>query len=53
MGHQTINDLVVRVLSNVSIVGEDLSGYKSLVHFISNCIIKIEELGVKACLKTL
>jgi len=53
MCHQTINDLVVRVLSNVSIVGEDLSGYNGLVHFISNSIIKIEELGVKACLKTL
>lgn len=52
-GDQTIEDLVARVLSNVSIVGEDLSAYTGLVYFISNSIKNIENLGVKAYLKTL
>jgi tagaturonate reductase len=50
---QTIERLVLNVLSNSAVVGTDLSQYPGLVKFVSEAIVKIDKIGVKECLSTL
>lgn len=52
-GKQALAELVNHVLSNTSIVGEDLSGYDGLTTFVTDSIVKIDKDGVKACLNNL
>lgn len=52
-GNQSIETLVINVLSNKAVVGEDLSTYSGLVAFVSDSIKNIDKIGVKECLRAL